>query len=152
MQPKLLVCGIVTSAVFFISGLAVGQRTSASKFDKYLRPANFAEMDFIALQVDVDSIRGQMPMRDDISIPQVFFNYKEDRPQAFVLISSDFEKAPLDTVKYRIIDRYYSAYYKLKRYIPELSDDDFILKVFRMTTDPDHKVFAECKHGNTVFH
>jgi hypothetical protein len=58
----------------------------------------------------------------------------------------------LDAVKSRIIERYYVTFYKLKNYIPELSEDNFVLKVFRFTTDPDHKLFAECKHGNIVFH
>ena len=152
MQPKLLVCAIAASAVFFISGLVVGQRTSSSKFDKYLRPANFVEMDYITLQVDVDNIRDQMPMRDNITTPRVYFNYKQYYPQAIVFISSDFEKAPLDTVKGLIREKYYPTFYKLKNYIPELSEDDFVLKVYRFTTDPDRKLFAECKHGNVVFY
>jgi|GEM_PF-5218777 len=152
MQPKLLVCAIAASAVFFISGMAVGQRTSASKFDKYLRPVNRPDIDFIALEVNVESIRESVPMDNGISIPQVYFNYKKDRPQASVSISPEFEKASLDAIKSQIIEKYYMAYLRLKDFIPTLSEDDFVLRVIRITPDPDHKIFAECRHGDIVFH
>src|SRR5678816_4414990 len=99
------------AAALFMSGLLIGQRTSTSKFEKYLRPANLSDMDLITLLVNIDHIRGNMPMDHGISIPEVFFNYKVDQPQATVLISSEFEKASLDTVKAQIQEKYYVTYY-----------------------------------------
>jgi hypothetical protein len=60
-------------------------------------------------------------------------------------------KASLDAVTSQIFEKWY-MYLRLKDFIPELSEDDFVLRVIRMTPDPDHKLFAECRHRNIVFH
>ena len=109
-------------------------------------------MDFITVAVNVARIRDNMPMDHGISIPEIFFNSKVNQPQATVFISSEFEKASLDTVKAQIQEKYYMTYYSLQNLIPELSKDDFVLRVNRLTTDPDHRLFGECKKGNIVFH
>src|SRR6266478_1228059 len=119
MRSKFVVYAVAANIIFFASGVAVGQRTSASKFAKYLRPINHPDMDLIALEVNVNSIRDLVPV-NGISIPQVFFNYKENRPQASVTISSEFEKASLDSIKSQITEKYYLTYFGLKRFIPEL--------------------------------
>ena len=152
MRLKPVACIVAAISVVFISGVAVGQRTPASKFAKYLRPVVHDDMHLITLEVNIESIRENVPLNDGISIPQVFFNYREDHPQASANISVEFEKAPLDEVKGKITDKYYSTYYGLKNYIPELSEDDFVLRVNRYTTDSAHKLFAECKHGSIIFH
>ena len=59
---------------------------------------------------------------------------------------------PLETVKAQISEAYHVTYSRLKNEIPELSEDDFVLSVMRPTTDPDRKLYAECRHGNIVFH
>jgi hypothetical protein len=51
-------------------------RTGSSKFDKYLRPMNRTEMDFIALETNVNTIHESLPKADGISIPEVYVNYK----------------------------------------------------------------------------
>lgn len=152
MRSKTLVYAVAASAIFFASGFATGQRAGASKFDKYLRPAVRTKMDWMTLKASVEAIRANTPMVDDMSIPQVYFNYKENRPQASVAISSNFEKAPLETVRQRISQKCLFTYVYLKSELPDLSEDDFVLRVIRITTDPDRTLFAECKHGNVVFH
>jgi hypothetical protein len=143
---------VVAGLVLFAAGIAVGQRLNASKFDKYLRPASRTEMDLIALETNVESIRSLVPMEKGISIPKVTFNYNEAQPQATVVISPEFEKGPLAAIRDQITEKYYLAYFQLKYAIPELSEDDFLLKVVRVTKDPEHNLFAECRHGNIVFH
>jgi hypothetical protein len=97
----------------------------------------------------VDSIRDSLPFHEGISIPEIIFNYKEKRLEAEAFISSDFEKAPLETIKTNIIVRYLIEYRRLKVAIPELSEDDFVLNVNRGS---NFQPFAECSHGNIVFH
>jgi len=149
VRSKTLVYVVVAGAALFTSGIAVGQRAGTSKFTKYLRPPVRTEMDWITLDTDVDLIRGSLPYRNGISIPETVFNYKENRLQARVFISSDFEKAPLETVKAQLLGLYGLEYVHLKATIPELSEDDFVLSVYR---DSNFELFAECKHGNIVFH
>lgn len=151
MRHKMIVCAFAGIALFG-AGIAVGQRTSASKFDKYLHPATRTDMDFIALETNVENIRSLMPMDKGMSTPTVFFSYKEGQPQAIVTISSEFEKGSITTIKNQILEKYYLTYFGLKQAIPELSEDDFLLKVVRVTQDPEHNLFAECRHGNIVFH
>jgi hypothetical protein len=140
---------VVVAAALFASGIAVGQRGAASKFHKYVQPSVRTEMDSIALETTVDLILGSLPYRDGLSIPKTTFDYKENRLQAWVLISSDFEKAPLETVKTQIGALYKLEYVHLKASIPELSEDDFVLNVNRGS---NFQPFAECRHGNIVFH
>jgi hypothetical protein len=151
MRSKTLVYVVVAAAALFASGIAVGQRAVTSKFAKYLQLGNRTEMDLVALEVDMNLIRASVPTEKGIFIPHVSFNYKEDRPEAAVYISSEFEKASLDTVKSEILTDYLMTYNYLKPLVPELTEDDFVLKVVRMN-NPEHKLFAECRHGNIVFH
>jgi hypothetical protein len=109
-------------------------------------------MDWMTLEATVESVRSSVQMSDHISIPQTFFNYKENRPEAWVFVYSDAEKAPLETVRNQIVSRYIETYSVLKNKMPELSEDDFVLRAFRLiTTEPYRKLFAECRHGNVVF-
>lgn len=158
MRFNRFVFAIVGSVVLFGSGVAIGQRPSASKFAKYLRPAAHTEMDWIALEANVDAIRSSVPMRDDVSIPAMYFNYKENRPEAGLMLYPDAEKAPLDTVRNQILVKYVSALTSLQRQMPELSEDDFVLRVFRIAPKDstasngwETKLFAECRHGKVVF-
>jgi hypothetical protein len=148
MRPNTLIF-LVAGAALFASGIAVGQRAATSKFDKYLHPSVRTEMDSIALETTLDLILGSLPYRDGLSIPKTTFDYKKNRLQARVLTSSDFEKAPLETVKAQIGGLYLLEYMHLKASIPELSEDDFILNVNRGS---NFQPFAECRHGNIVFH
>lgn len=152
MRSKTFVCAVAVSAMIFASGVAVGQRTSASAFAKYLRPSVRTEMDWITLEANVDSIRSLVPSSEGIFIPQISFNYKQNRPEAVVSISSDFEKGSLDAIKSKITEKYYLAYYGLKNVVPELTEDDFVLTVNRLTADSGRRLYAECKHGIIVFH
>ncbi|SRR5713226_5515755 len=152
MQSKLLVCIIAASAAVFLSGIAVGQRTSSSKFAKYLRPANQTEMNVIEIDANMNAIRDRVQRGAHISIPQTRFNYTDDRPESLAEISTEFEKAPLDVIKYEILSAYSLAYDDLKLSIPELSEDDFVLKIYRHKSDSADKRYAECKHGKIVFH
>jgi hypothetical protein len=142
----------VLGIAVFGTGIAVGQRTSTSKFAKYLRPGYRTDMALITLEANLNLVRGMVPLSEGISIPQIFFNVQANQPQASAYISSDFENASLDSVKSKITEKYYFSYFELKQSIPELSEDDFVLRVIRYTTDPDKKLFAECKHGKIVFH
>jgi hypothetical protein len=154
MRSKVIVRAVAAGVILFASGVAIGQRTNASKFDKYLRPTSRTDMDFIALEASVKLIQDVIPGNKGIFIPQVFFNYQEHRPQAFVSVTSEFEKGSLDTIKSQIIERYYLAYYGVAKSIPELSQDDFVLVVTRLTESPDsnRRIYAECKHGDIVFY
>ena len=149
MRSKTPVYLIVAGAALFASGIAVGQRAATSKFDKYLHPSVRTEMDSMALETTVDLILGSLPYRDGLSIPKTTFDYKENRLQAWVLTSPDFEKAPLEAVKTQIGGLYRLEYVRLKALIPELSEDDFVLNVNRGS---NFQPFAECRRGNIVFH
>lgn len=149
MRPKMLMHVVIAGAALFASGIAVGQRAATSKFDKYLHPSVRTEMDSIAFETTVDLILGSLPYRDGLSIPKTTFDYKEHRLQAWVLTSSDFEKAQLETVKSQIGALYKLEYVHLKASIPQLSEDDFVLNVKRGS---NFQPFAECRHGNIVFH
>jgi hypothetical protein len=144
-----MLMNVVIAIALFASGVAVGQRTPASKFDKYFHPSLRTEMDSLALETTVDLILGSLPYRNGLSIPKTVFDYKQNRVQAWALSSSDFEKAPIETVKAEIIALYRLELVHLKASIPELSEDDFVLSVNR---DSNFQPFAECKHGNIVFH
>lgn len=154
MRPRHLVYAIAASAVFFMSGLAVGQRTSTSKFAKYLQPTTPTVMELITLEANMDRIRNSVPMDADegITIPSAVFDLKNDRVMASALILPAFEKATLDDIKARITTRYFGMYEDLKSLIPELSPDDFVLRITRLTADPERKLFAECKNGTIVLH
>jgi hypothetical protein len=151
VRSKTTVYAVIAGAALFVSGIAVGQK-GPSKFSKYLRPSVRTEMDWIALGANVDAIRETLPQSGGLSVPFTYFNAKENRPQAFVMISVKFMFEPLETVRAEISKAYYAAYSTLKHEIPELSEDDFVLKVMSPTPDHTHKLFAECKHGNIVFH
>src|SRR5271154_503218 len=133
MRSKVIVYAVAVSAIVFASGVAVGQRTSAAKFAKYLRPSARTEMDWITLESNVDSIRDGLPQSDGLWTPTTYFDAKENRPGAFVVISSKLATAPLETVRAQISEMYYTTYSRLKSVIPELSEDDFVLRVMRPT-------------------
>ena len=109
-------------------------------------------MDLITLEANVNQIFNFMPMNHGIGVPVTYFDYKANRPWARVFIGGDFEKSPADLVKSEIIQKYYLAYGGLKDSIPDLSEDDFVLQVRRLTSDADRQLYAECKHGAIIFH
>ncbi len=152
MRNSIFVYAVAISAVVFASGVAVGQRTSSSKFAKYLRASGRTEMDWIALEANVDSIRDSLPLSEALWTPVIYFDAKQNLPGASVVISSKLATSTLEDVKAHISETYYATYSRLKAAIPELSEDDFVLRVLRPTLDPNHKLFAECRHGNIVFH
>ena len=53
---------ISAGVALFVSGAAVGQWASGSKFAKYLRSANRTEMDLITLETNVSMIEQLLPM------------------------------------------------------------------------------------------
>jgi hypothetical protein len=73
--------------------------------------------------------------------------------QAFVSINRDFEKLPLNRVKFLIGLKWRGSYELLRISIPEISEDDFVLQVQRLDWDPLQKnqLYAECKHGVITF-
>jgi len=154
MRPKLLFY-IVTATIIFMSGIAVGQRTAPSKFDKYLRSMNRSEMDFITLEATVNSIHAAMAKTDGISLPTFYFNYKEDRPEAVVFVEPEFEKRSLEDVRSEIVYKYVTASNEMWVLMGnsefKLLRDNFVLMVYRNTRDEAHKQFAQCKDGNVVF-
>ncbi len=109
MQSKRFLCAMAASAMIFVSGVAVGQRTNASKFARYLVPSPRTEMDWITLEANVENVRSMVPSTDGIFVPQIYFNAKRHRPEAVVSISRDFEKGSLDALKSKIADKYYLA-------------------------------------------
>lgn len=145
---------ISAGVALFVSGAAVGQWASGSKFAKYLRSANRTEMDLITLETNVSMIEQLLPMTEGMSAPTVVFDPKEGGPHASVFVSSDFEKEPLDTVKSRIHERWALAFFSLEGSVPELSKDEFVLKVYRLSPgwDDSTKLFAEYRKGQVVFH
>src|SRR5215510_3482013 len=88
-RPKTRAFTIAGGLLLFASGLTLGQRTGTSRFAKYLQPLQIRGVDFVALEAMSTSFREQVPMDNDISIPSIWFNSKEDRMQASVLISPD---------------------------------------------------------------
>jgi hypothetical protein len=96
MRPKMLMVVVIAGAVLFASGIAVGQRAGTSKFAKYLRPSVRTEMDWITLDANVDAIRDSLPQSEGLSVPFTYFNAKENRPEAFVMISVKFMFEPLE--------------------------------------------------------
>jgi hypothetical protein len=149
MRSKLVVYTIAAGALFFAFGVAVGQRTSASRLARFHRPANLTWMDDILADENLALVRDSIPI-EDLTIPFVRYNAIEDRLQATVYIPEALEKASLETVKKKILERYYWTYSESSERIgADLSEDDFVLKVFRFT---HHELFAECAHGKIVFH
>lgn len=65
---------IVGIAVVFASGVVVGQRRSASKFEKYFQPTTVSAMDFAMLQANIDLIREYVRDANGISIPKVVYD------------------------------------------------------------------------------
>jgi hypothetical protein len=149
MRPKLFVYLIAAGAVFFASGIAIGQHTATSKFAKYLGPAVQTDMDLIALRASVDALRWNLPVTTGMGAPVIYFDYKENRPEASVTISAELEKEPPDKVKSKIVEEYSLTWTMVRRYIPDLSGDDFVLRIFRHVNDPTP--FAECKNGHVEF-
>lgn len=153
MRLKLLLCAAAfAAATLFTVGIAVGQRSTTSKFERYFRPASPTQMDLITLATNLQLVREQVPPSSGVSIPELFFNYQTGQPEAVSRISPDFESASLDNVKRKIIELYYSAYYGLRESIPELSEDQFTFRINRYTADPEKKLFAECRNGKIVIH
>lgn len=151
MRSKTLVCVVVAGAALFASGIAVGQKAATPKFTKYLQPMDRTEMDFITLEATVNNIHESLPRVNGISEPEFYFNYKENRLEAFAMIDAEFEKASVAVARRQITATYNHAYFGLVALIPDLAPQDFGLKVYRDTTDSAHKLFAECNRGNVVF-
>jgi hypothetical protein len=118
MRSKYLLCTVAANTLFLAAGIAVGQRAGSSKFEKYLRPATPTEMDWITLRAEVGAIRLSVPV-DNFTAPKLTFDYKANRLEATVIISSDFEKGSLETVKTRILALYLLDYDSLKSTIPK---------------------------------
>jgi hypothetical protein len=152
VRSKTRLSVVVAGVALFTSGIAVGQRAGTSKFAKYLGPSVRTEMDWITLEASVDAIRDKVPQSGGIWIPVTYFNAKENRPEAFAMISTKLMLEPVETAKAQISEAYYLTYYRLKNQIPELSEDDFVLRVMSPTTDPTRRLFDECRHGSIVFH
>ena len=152
MRSKTCVCTVLAGAAIFGSGMAIGQRTSASRFAKHLGPSQRTEMELIELEANIDLIQLSMPRDDGMSVPSVGFNYKKDRREASIFVSQEFTQASLDKIKKAILFKYELAYSSVKHHIPEMTEDDFVLKVLYVLGEPDHNLFAECKNRNIVFH
>lgn len=150
MRIQMLVYGIAVGGIFFASGVAVGQRVSPSKFARYLEPAVRTKMDLIALESNLALIRSLMPRDNGMSTPRVYFNAKEGRPEASVDLSVGFEKFPRNTIESQIKRRYYLAYAEVREYIPNLSENDFVLHVYRADS-AEVRLFADCRDGNVAF-
>jgi len=157
VRSKTILYVILAGAALFTSGIAVGQRAGTSKFNKYLRPAAHTEMDWLMLEANVSSIRRWVEHGDGLGIPVTYFNLKEHRPKARIVISDEQMHKPVESLREQISGAYDSTYSQLFVRMPELSRDDFVLEVLKWTRDEHISVstlelFAECKHGNVVFH
>jgi len=94
-------------------------------------------------------------MDDGMSaVPYIQFSPKENQLQASLVVFPEFERLPLEKVRQRIALMSVVTYEQLKAggLFPDLSEDDFVLKVIRPTAEPSRRLFAECKHGNVLFH
>jgi len=157
VRSKTIAYVMLAGAALFASGIAVGQRAGASKFDKYFRPAVHTEMDWLLLQVNVDSIRRGVEHGNGLGIPITDFDLKEHRLKARIMISDEQAHKPVETLRKQILEAYYFTHSQLFVSIPGLSEDDFVLEVVKMTK-AEHtsafsdELFAECRHGDVVFH
>ncbi len=157
VRSKTIVYVILAGAALFTSGIAVGQRAGTSKFNKYLRPAAITEMDWIMHRVDVGSIRIGVEHGNGLGIPITDFDFKEHRLKARLMISDEQAHRPVETLRKQISEAYYSTHSQLFVLMPGLSEDDFVLEVLKMTKAEHSSAFwdepfAECRHGNVVFH
>jgi hypothetical protein len=157
VRSKTIIYVLLAGAALFASGIAVGQRAGTSKFNKYFRPAVHTEMDWLLLQVNVDSIRIGVEHSNGLGIPITHFDGKEHRLKARIMISDEQAHRPVETLREQISAAYYSTHSQLFVRMPGLSEDDFVLEVLKITK-AEHtsafwdEPFAECRHGDVVFH
>jgi hypothetical protein len=151
---------IVGIAVVFASGVVVGQRQSASKFEKYFQPTSVSSLDFAMLQANIDLIREYVRDANGIPIPKVVYDPKQDKLHGSLTVDQNFNTLPVNQARMRLLNSCLSADTVVKRYMPELQFEDFVLTVNRRVlieqldrgVEPpeDHELFAECRNGNVL--
>jgi hypothetical protein len=137
------------------SGIVVGQKQTASKFERYLHPASISAMDLAVLRANVDLIRpGGLTLVGE-PVPTVSYSSERDEVDATVFWH-DIGKHPLDRARSEIKMTAKDVLYNLRKYIPEVREEDFVLEVDWLKLDPvtgegGREVFGQYKNGNVVF-
>ena len=143
----------VAIIVVFLSGVAVGQRTQASKFTKYRVPANVSTLDWMLLQADIVQLREKAGYAEDgIAPPRFFFDPKADKITALVTVDGNFlGRAPSASVREKLSRKAEGILLNLRISIPELSQQNFEVE-FKNLTGGAPVDFGEYKDGNLVIH
>ena len=135
-MPTKNVVGMVVACVLMLaSGIATAQRQGASKFAKYLRPASISAMDFVMLRANVDLIRGGRTIVG-IPAPEIFYDPEHSQIHANIFIDG-IGKYPLNKARLTIEMTAKDVVYAVRRYVPDLGEEDFVLTVDWLNDGPD---------------
>jgi hypothetical protein len=127
------------------SGLAFAQGERASSFTKYLASTPVKYIDFLLLQAKVSILEMHMTIDGEaiLPIPSLSYDAENDRIEAFVTVTGDFIKLPLDQIKNRLRLERALCNGALARWMPGLQKRDFALIIHVVGKDGE-KPFAEC--------
>jgi hypothetical protein len=147
MQLKAAARVAVIGIMVLASDLVIGQDQRTSKFAKYLAPTPVRYMDFVLLQTEVAIIKVHVGLGPEalLPIPSLSYDAKNDRIQAFVSLTGDFAKWPLDDIRNRLHLERALCNGALAESMPGLQRKDFILIVYVAG-----KPFAECDQDDCV--
>lgn len=125
--PHVAVMGIMV----LTSGFAIGRDQRTSNFAKYLAPTPVRYMDFVLLQTKVAIIEMHMSLGPEalLPVPSLSYDSENDRIQAFVSLTGDFAKRPVDEIKSRLHGERALCNGALAQWMPGLQKKDFILIV-----------------------
>ena len=147
----------VICVLVFIAGVLVGQQAKRSKFEKYLGPAPLAELRLSLLEANSEIVRELSSMDQGYQIPSVSYDVASACFVATTIVSPDFMKQPLETVRTKLWILVVQTRVALKSQFPEISDfkegradPDFRMR-FRQLKGTSYEVLAEYADGKLFF-
>lgn len=140
--------------LIFSSGVAVGQKTASSRFEKYLVPAERAEMDMRLLEANLKMAHGQLEFAPGIGLPRLFYDRSTRKVKAVAFVREKFlDQQKTEEVKKNLEITAGAAFIAAALRLPELqwlpADPDFEVEFIGKAKK---SVYAEYKNGELTIH
>ena len=147
----------------FSSGVAVGQKTQSSRFERYEGPAKLSEMESRLLGANLEMAYGQLQFSPGIGLPFIFYDRSTRKLRAQSRVDEEFlNKQKHSDVKERLLSAALAAQVQADLFFPEVEvkefpDPDFEVEFFHVRWNAEKKggervVYAEYKKGELAMY
>lgn len=137
--------------VLFGSGVALGQRTATSKFEKYAKAESIDGLQWRTTQVTIQSILANLPPDSRGTGPaSVYFDWKARKAKAVVFVDSEhLERQTASETQNTLTGKAFFTLVTIQSWIPEISESDFEMAFVDIPRD--RNPYAEYKNGKLIF-